>query len=201
MGNWFDNLFSDETPLSGGDKVETAVRIGEWTANTGGDTNIGGRTSKVCLDCVSGFMTEAGLPMPSTSSVPVFIDAMEGNKVRLWEHDEMAMTTVEGDPRVWADHKKYARVDNPKDLQPGDILIVESHNNQYHGLHSALVTNVEGTSEGWSMFTGVDIVHDKGSAYNVQQDQYEWWELEHGEGKGSQQGNRKFHTAYRYIGD
>ena len=198
---WDDN-FSENSPLEGSNKVENAVSIANWTAASGSaDTNVAGRTSDVCLDCVSGFMEDAGIHMPNTSSVKTFIDAMNGHKVRLWEHDPINMATVESDPKVWEHHKQFDIITNPIDLVAGDILVVRSHNGAYDGLHTTLVTGVNGTPKGFSMFTGVDVVHDKGTNYPITKDQYEWHGLQHGEGPGSTEGNRTFVEAYRYIGE
>lgn len=201
IDSFWDENFAEPSPLDSADKVESAVRHGEFAAVTRQDTDDNGRKWKVCLDCVSGFMKDAGIPMPNTSSVPVFMDAMHGRKVKLWEHDEFTMGRVEGDRKIWSDYKNFQTITDPNDLRPGDVMIVESHSGNYSGLHTTLVTNINGTDKGWSMFTGVDVVHDMGANYPVQKSQYEWHELHYGSKDSEKEGNRKFVEAYRYIGD
>ena len=204
MVDFFSEIF-EKMDFGESDKVTTALNIAEYEVASKGDTNVGGRTTKVCLNCVSKIMRDADIPMPKTSSIDNFMDAMGGIKTPLYEYDANSMKYVESAPKEWADRDKFKIIDRPGDIKAGDVLIVESHNGNYHGKHATLVSSISGDVDDagmWGgMFSGIDVIHDMGANYPISKSHYEWTELLEGEDTPDNRGNRKFVAAYRYIGD
>jgi hypothetical protein len=200
----FLNEIFDEFDIGEKDKVTTALNIAEYEVASGGDTKVGNRTSKVCLNCVSKIMRDADIPMPRTSSIDNFMEAMAGIKTSLYEYDANSMQYVQSSPKLWQDRDKFDIIDKPGGIKAGDIMIVESHNGNYHGKHAVLVSNVQGSVDNsgfWGgMFSGIDVIHDMGSNYPISKTHYEWTELVEGEDHPESAGNRKFIAAYRYRG-
>jgi hypothetical protein len=201
-----DNVFFEEN-LAENDifgakgQVSTAVNRANFRASQ--DLDMVGygehgnpRYDNVCWDCVRDIMDDSGLPVPETSSVDVMMDAMEGLPVKTWDTPEY--------PEVWPGHAYYKTIVDPNELQAGDILVVQSRSGRHSGKHAVFVTGVSGGANNTgffsSLFTGVDIVHDKGKGHPIKKEDYEWSELVYGQA-GENAGNRKFIVAYRYNQD
>ena len=209
---FFDEWLKDDSMLNEGNPINLAVNIAKYKANSGEyDTWVGTRHGAVCYDCVRGIMTDANIPMPKTSSVKNFMDAIEGGYVELWDHgiDEARSTkdVVRYNYKQYEDRHNWEIVENLDSLQTGDIMVVRSTSGS--GLHATMVTGVSGNSNyGRNILgrfvSGVSVVHDRGgpSAIDsnvVQTSEYEWSELLEGEGGGLGK-NRQFIKAYRYTG-
>ena len=209
---FFDEWLKDDSLLNESNPVNLAVTIAKYKANSGEyDTWVGTRKGLVCYDCVSSIMTDAGIPMPKTSSVSNFMNAIEGHFVELWDHgiDEARSTKdmTRYNLRKYEDRHNWEVIDSLDSLKIGDIMVVRSSGPT--GLHATMVTDMRGTPAygdnilgKW--FSGVSVVHDKGGPTKengnvVQMNQYEWEDLLRGEG-GDRGDNQKFVKAYRYIG-
>tara|TARA_R100000458_G_C8223913_1_gene207487 strand:+ start:6 stop:644 length:639 start_codon:yes stop_codon:yes gene_type:complete len=186
-----DLLAEDKTAL----KVAQAAK---FKSTQGYDTNIAGRKSFVCLDCVTGILADAEIPVPKTSYIPTFIDALRGHKVQLWNNPKI---NGELSKQVYKDHVSWQEITDYKDLKSGDVLFVHTLEG---GQHAAIVTSLKGEArkEGEDVLNiwgasrnGVNIVHDKGSRYPVRQDFYSFEDLAFGQRDTN---NRKFITAFRY---
>ena len=204
MAETFMDKIFDTFDFGEEDKVTTAINIGEYEVASGGDTMVGQRNFKVCLDCVSKIMGGAEIPMPKTSDIDTFMGAMVGYKVSLYEFNDNDMKWTPSAPKVWKDRDQFKVIDNAGDIAPGDIMIVEAHNGNYHGKHATLVSNVSGgvDDKGFfrGFFSGVDVIHDMGEEFPITKSHYEWTHLTDGEQSDKNQGNRKFIMAYRYTG-
>ena len=164
----------------------------------GSDFKIGNSEKNVCLKCAKTIYQNSGIPFPATNSVVTFMDAIEGNKVDLFDNPK----NNEGEriKQRYEGRNNWEVILSAGSIQPGDIMVVQ---NNTGGLHATVVTNIDGTPDdmgafsGW--YTGVDVIHDSGSNSPVKTSHYEWQEINEGQG-GVKNVNRKFVKAYRYKG-
>jgi len=195
--NYVWSQMEDQDFLPEDQTSEKVVQAAKFKARYGYDTEVAGRKTLVCLDCVTGILADAEIPVPKTSSIPTFKDALRGYKVELWDH-----VRADGsfERKRYGDHKSWTEIKDFSDLQSGDVVFVKSVGNDgSRGEHAVLVTGTHGdgtkASNIWSGSQGgIDIVHDKGSSYPILNDHYSWGDLLYGNGGG----NRMFQTAFRY---
>lgn len=164
----------------------------------GSDFTIEGSQRNVCIKCAKTIYQKSGIPFPATNSVVTFMDAIEGNKVDLFDNPK--------DNQGRRIRQRYEGRNNwdvlvsAGSVQPGDIMVVQ---NSSGGLHATVVTKIDGSPNDMGFFdgyfTGVDVIHDRGINSPVGSSHYEWYEINEGQG-GDKGPNRRFVKAYRYKG-
>ncbi|QDP66945.1 MAG: hypothetical protein Unbinned4409contig1002_46 [Prokaryotic dsDNA virus sp.] len=164
----------------------------------GSDFNIQGDESNVCIKCAKTIYQKSGIPFPATNSVVTFMDAIEGNKVDLFDNPK----DINGNriTQRYEGRNDWDVLVSAGSVRAGDIMVVQ---NMEGGLHATVVTKIDGSPDDMGFFdgyfTGVDVIHDRGANSPVGSSHYEWYEINEGQG-GDKGPNRKFVKAYRYKG-
>ena len=84
--NWAWSSLEDLDMFGADETSKKVVEAAKFKARNDYDTNIAGRKHLVCLDCIKGIFSDAGVDVPQTSDINTFMDAVRGYKVQLWNH-------------------------------------------------------------------------------------------------------------------
>tara|TARA_R100001463_G_scaffold35623_1_gene77349 strand:- start:5489 stop:6070 length:582 start_codon:yes stop_codon:yes gene_type:complete len=192
MGSIESAVFDD---LAMGDPDERLVQTAKERVGTDNYVNTSKRD--VCVKCMRNIFSDTNIPFPETNNVVTFMDAIEGNKVDLFNNPKDSNGN-----RVkqrYSGRKHWEVITDANNLKAGDVMIV--HNNE-GGLHATMITSLTGDTSSTGVlstwYTGINVIHDPGKGSATKSSHYEWHELNNGEGRSNL--NRKFKRAYRYKG-